>query len=386
MLRFENDFQTVLTILRGKLTEIIWEQIMKKYRKGILDALFLIVLIGATFYFILEDQNLSKIADIIQESNLYWLMLGIVFVFVFICGESVIMKYLFHSFGSKIKLSRCIKYSFIGFFFSGVTPSATGGQPMQLYYMGRDKNKVSESCLVLLIITIGYKSALILLSGISFIALGDFIVRNLDSVVYILIYGVTVNVLFISFLLILIFNYSFMNKVVRGVTKVLNKFRIVKNVEDFQDKLEMQMQPYRDGAKYLKSHLNVFIHVLWMSVLQRTALFLVTWCVYRAFGLHGISAFKIVALQTIISLSVDMLPLPGGVGASEKSFEIMFDRIFGMELVIPGMILSRGISFYFLILVTGLVTIVVHLKMSFRDRRKQKEVAETTAENTAEKM
>ena len=64
-----------------------------------------------------------------------------------------------------------------------------------------------------------------------------------------------------------------------------------------------------------------------------------------------------------------MLPLPGGVGASEKSFEIMFDRIFGLELVIPGMILSRGISFYLLIVVTGIATIIIHLSMSFRDKR-----------------
>ena len=91
----------------------------------------------------------------------------------------------------------------------------------------------------------------------------------------------------------------------------------------------------------MRSHQKVFFHVLWMSVVQRAALFLVTWCVYRSFGLHGISAIQIVALQTIISLSVDMLPLPGGVGASEKSFEIMFGTIFGASLVIPGMVLSR---------------------------------------------
>lgn len=30
------------------------------------------------------------------------------------------------------------QYSFIGFFYSGITPSATGGQPVQLYYMSKD--------------------------------------------------------------------------------------------------------------------------------------------------------------------------------------------------------------------------------------------------------
>lgn len=342
---------------------------MSKYKKVLFNAVFLIALVAVTIYFTLKDRNLSEIMDAIHASNDWWLVLGVVFVFVFVCGESVIMKYLYHILGTPIKLLRCIKYSFIGFFFSCVTPSATGGQPMQLYYMGKDRYKVSESCLVLLIITIGYKSALVVMSGILFLVQGEFIFAHLDEVVYILVYGIIVNVLFIIFLFILIFHDGMTEKMIAGFAKLLSALRIVKRQEVFRKKLISHMKPYREGAAYLKTHKNIFFHVLWMSILQRTALFLVTWCVYKAFGLSEITMLQIVALQTIISLSVDMLPLPGGIGASEKSFAVMFDTIFGMELVIPGMILSRGISFYFLVLVTGLVTIAQHVCMVLRERK-----------------
>jgi hypothetical protein len=33
---------------------------------------------------------------------------------------------------------KVMRYSFIGFFFSGITPSASGGQPAQIYYMNKD--------------------------------------------------------------------------------------------------------------------------------------------------------------------------------------------------------------------------------------------------------
>lgn len=344
-------------------------QIFKKYKKGIFEALFLIGLIIATFYLILRDENPVEIIAAIKDSNDWWLLLAVFFGLVFICGESVIMRYLFKALGQSVKLLRCIKYSFIGFFFSFVTPSATGGQPMQLLYMGKDKNKITESCLVLLIITIGYKSALIVMSALLFIFEGDFIAGNLDSVVYILIYGVIVNVLFILFLLTVIFNEALTEKIIIALTRFLHKIHIVKNEDECQERILTYMQSYKGGVAYLKSNKRVFFHVLWLSIVQRASLFLVTWCVYKSFGLHGISVIKIIALQTIISLSVDMLPFPGGVGVSEKSFEIMFDAIFGEELVIPGMILSRGISFYLLVVLTGIVTITVHTIMIIKEHR-----------------
>lgn len=340
----------------------------KKYLKVLLNAVFLIGLVSITIYFSLKDQNINDIMYAIHSSNIAWILLAVIFVFVFICGESVIMKYLYNLLGTQIKLLHCIKYSFIGFFFSSVTPSATGGQPMQLFYMKKDKYRVSESCLVLLIITIGYKAALVLMSGILFVIQGDFIFAHLDSVVYILIYGLIVNIAFISFLLVIIFHDALTEKMICGMAAILALFHIAKDKEKMQTKILSHMQPYREGAAYLRSHQKVFFHVLWMSVVQRAALFLVTWCVYRSFGLHGISAIQIVALQTIISLSVDMLPLPGGVGASEKSFEIMFGTIFGASLVIPGMVLSRGISYYFLVLITGLGTVVAHFWMVWKNK------------------
>lgn len=105
-------------------------------------------------------------------------------------------------------------------------------------------------------------------------------------------------------------------------------------------------------------------------MLQRMALFAVTWLVYRSFGLGDAGLWQIIALQTMISLSVDMLPLPGGIGASETSFIIMFEKVFGQSLVLPGMLLSRGISYYALVLISGAVTCGAHLYSQRGERKK----------------
>ena len=51
----------------------------------------------------------------------------------------------------------------LDFFYSGITPSATGGQPVQLYYMNKDGNKGSDSTIVLMTVAVIYKIVLVVL-------------------------------------------------------------------------------------------------------------------------------------------------------------------------------------------------------------------------------
>ena len=53
-----------------------------------------------------------------------------------------------------------------------------------------------------------------------------------------------------------------------------------------------------------------------------------------------------------------MLPLPGGMGVSENLFLQIFLPVFGSELVLPGMVISRGISYYTQLLISAAVTAV----------------------------
>ena len=68
-------------------------------------------------------------------------------------------------------------------------------------------------------------------------------------------------------------------------------------------------------------------------------------------------------LQAVISVSVDMLPLPGGMGISEKLFSIIFRTVFGAALLLPGMILSRGLSYYTELLLSAVMTVIGHLTL-----------------------
>lgn len=342
---------------------------MKKYGKMIANIVFLVVLLALTMYFVLKDQELSGIMAAVHEAGKWWLLLSLLLVVIFVCSESVIIRYMMKKLGYRAPMNHCVKYSFIGFFYSCITPSASGGQPAQLYYMSRDGLDLSVSTLVLMIVTVAYKATLLVLSGLAVLTEHDFILSNIGSVKYILIYGIIANIAFIAFLLLLVFLPEIAKKIVRSCIHLLAKLHLIKREEERMAAVMESLDRYHEGAIYLKHHLSVLFNVLWISIFQRGCLFAVTWMVYKSFGLSGTSAWQIITLQAIIALAVDMLPLPGGVGASETSFLVIFDSIFG-AFVVPGMLLSRGITYYILVVMSGAVSIYAHITSHGRKKIK----------------
>jgi hypothetical protein len=54
-----------------------------------------------------------------------------------------------------------------------------------------------------------------------------------------------------------------------------------------------------------------------------------------------------------------MLPLPGGMGISERLFLTLFTPIFG-QVTLAAMVLSRGLSYYTELLLSAVMTVFAH--------------------------
>ena len=336
-----------------------------KLKTYALNVLFLIVLFIVTFYYIFREQNFCDVIKYIQSADKDYILLSVAMVLLFVCGESVIIHYLMNSFSRVVKLTSCIKYSFIGFFVSYITPGASGGQPAQMYYMSKDGIRVSESSLILMVVTIAYKAVLIIMGVFMLATESSFLFNHITgSVAWILIIGLILNILIIGLLFFIIFKQSFARNVLVAPIIWLGKKRIIRNYQKWTKKILGGINKYADSAEYLKKHKYVIFNAFVLTAAQRICLFMVTYFVYKSFGLSGTSMYQIITLQTMIALSVDNLPLPGGMGASESIFVIFFDGIFrgnGMNYVLPGMVLSRSISFYSIIVIGGMITCITHL-------------------------
>lgn len=341
---------------------------MKAKKKVIWNGLLFAVIFALTVYGVFHGEDTGELNEAIAQSDLRWLLLAVVCVLFFIWGESVIIWHMMVSYGIRVKKRICFLFSSVGFFFSCVTPSASGGQPMQIYFMKKERIPIPVSTVILMIVTITYKLVLVVIGLAIALFRRGFMERYLSDIRFIFYLGLGLNVFCVSFMILLVFHPFLAREILKCGLRLLERFHILKHKEGRLDRLEASMNLYQETSNYLKTHIWLMIRVFLITFVQRTALFTVTYFVYKAFGLKGFSWLTVTTLQAVIAVSVDMLPLPGGMGISESLFLTIFAPVFG-TLLFPGMVLSRGLGYYSELLISALFTLAAVVVFEYRARK-----------------
>ena len=345
---------------------------MKKYKKVLIDAILFFVIIGLTLYGVFHGEDLSGLKDAIKESNILWLIPAVPLVLFFIAGESIVIWHMLDCYGIYVKEQLCFLFSAVGFFFSCVTPSATGGQPMQIYFMKKEDIPVPIATVILLVVTITYKFVLVVVGIGLWLFAGGFLAEYVAEARWVFYLGILLNVGCVILMCVVVFHPSFAKKTLILGAKLLERIHILKHKEERLDKIERSMNHYHEAAEFMSSHWGMIARVFVITVVQRFAMFAVTYFVYRAFSLNSMNFFEVMFLQAVISVSVDMLPLPGGMGISEGLFMVIFKKVFGEALLIPGLILSRGLGYYSELFLSAIFTLVAVVVFQVREHKKSK--------------
>lgn len=321
------------------------------------------LLLVGTAYTILGQQSPGELAGAIARANWGILLLALPVMGAFIACEATATRLVLGALGCARPWRRCYFYSCTGFFFSNVTPSATGGQPAQVYYMSRDGVPVVSGAMDMLLVSIGYHTAVV---GYALAALyfGRHLLEQLGGQVGLLIgVGLSIFVGLNAAMILLLFLPGPARRL--GMWSIALACRLVRrlNRAELENKLEGVLEQYRRGAGVIARNPLVLVAVVALSGVQLGCSYLVPYLVYRSFGLSGMGLLEVAALQVLCTVAVGFLPLPGSAGAAEGVFLRTFLAVFGPGLVAPAMILTRTVSCYFLLLVTGCVTLVGHLRL-----------------------
>ena len=328
-----------------------------KYNKNLIykilknGGLFLILIVF-TFYFIFRDLDIESVTKTILQINVLYLFPAVACMCIFILCEAINIKRNLTVLGYKTTLIKCINYSVNGFFFSAVTPSASGGQPMQVYQMHKNNIKISHSTLILFIQLLFFQIVTIMYSIIGLFTEYSLLSNNIGSIKYLLIIGLISNFVVLGFLLLVIFCNSTVNKIINVVIKFLKLCGFTKT-ESISEKLNSINKDYKEYSLFIiKNKIIIFKSFITVCI-QIFALHSIPYWVYCSFGLNGYSILMFVGVQAVLFITVSALPLPGAVGASESGFLMLFKLFFPISILNEAMILSRGISFYLFILLSG---------------------------------
>ena len=145
--------------------------------------------------------------------------------------------------GAKVKMGHCALYSFVGFLFSCITPSAFRRTARcEIYFMKKDKMPVPVTTLVLMIVTITYKAVLVLIGVAAAIFGSGFLRGYLGDFMWVFYLGLGLNIFCVTLMLTLVFAPGLAKWLMVKGLKLLEHVKFLKKKESRLKKLEESME------------------------------------------------------------------------------------------------------------------------------------------------
>lgn len=354
----------------------VWQMKKPSKEKLIMWVLVFLALAGLTVRFLHREYSLASVLSSIKEADPIWLLPGVGAMALFFVCEGANIGRSLRLAGHNISRIDEIRYAMAGFFFSSITPSASGGQPMQLYFMHKDRLPLSHSSLALLTELTSFQAAAatLALAGLvyqrgSVLAAGSNAgastaagagLAAVDGTVTtaILAAGVFISTAVLVFLLFMIFSPSAARIAISPVLWLTAKIN-PQNAATVRTRLLRGICEYHRASAYITKNPRAMARIFFTSLLQLVAYFSITFCICRSLGITGIYWAEVTLCQAALYVAVSTLPLPGAVGVTEGGFAVIFASLIPPELMGVAIILSRFISFALPLVASGIGTLLL---------------------------
>ena len=333
-----------------------------KDKKNIIFTIIFIILIFFAYCFVFKDYSLSKFMNAFYECKHGYLILALLCMFLWVFFEGLFLKVIFRKLNYKISWYQAIGYVFTEAYFSLVTPGSSGGQPVQMYEMGRDKIPYRVSSIVVFINTMFYKLSLVLIFFIGLIIyFKDFLYFSSIFKIMVLI-GFLVNVIIITFFILLIYTKKLIISITKIITNILFRFGLVKNEEEFNNKIKESLDDYLKAASYIRTHRKTLFQTFSIVFLQRLSIMMVYYLVCRAFEVNSFSLVYAISIQAFLTVAMDSIPIPGGVIVGEGLIMEANEALKVLNYSKDITLIFRGISVYLLVIISLIYYLIFHYK------------------------
>lgn len=335
-------------------------QYMNKKKAG----LYVILLAVLTFFIyttLFQGQDLHKIFTVVISANPFIITVASLLIVLFVLCEGFNICLLLKSMNYNISLLNAIKYAITGFFYSSITPSATGGQPMQLYKMKKDGINLSHGTLILLVELACFQTVTLIFGGIAIIWISLSHMQITNMVKFLAYLGFFINTLLLIGIWVSIFSKGFLEKIYIIIEFFINKAFFISDIKRKRmcDAVKKNLNKYSQCSEFLKNQPLLFLKCLSITSVQVIGLFSIPYMVYLSLNQSSTSFLNMFMMQSIVYSASSFIPLPGASGVSESNYMRIFSKIYTLDVLNSAVLLTRFINFYFpVILSLGILLII----------------------------
>lgn len=343
---------------------------MKKFLN--IKSLYLILLLisfSILIYFCIDDNNLITLIDNISFLNLVWLIIACSFMLLSWIIDAFIVKILANSVNSqKYTLKDAFKVTMIGQFFNAVTPFCLASQPMQILTMSQQKIDTGFALSVVIRKFIIYQATLVfyLITMLTFSY--AFFIDKIPEFMNLVILGCVSQSMVILLIAFFTVKKNLTLRLISSGLNVLGRFNFISDPSEIMKSVEKQMNIYVENNKEIGENPKLTLKAFFLTCIQFTVMFSISFCIYKAFNNPGFDVIDMISGQAFVTTTAAYTPLPGGSGAAEGSFLMVFKLFFSSANIKPAMLLWRFITYYSCI-IFGLFFAVNIKKFSTKKRK-----------------
>jgi len=322
--------------------------IIKNIKKNIT---FLIIITIVILLIVLKD-DLDNIILTLRNIDLKYILLAIILYFLSV-GIKGFVNYLIVNDSNKITLKEAIKHNVIIQFFNGVTPFATGGQPMEVYLLTEHKISVSKATDYTIQSFIFYQIALVICGVIA--VLYNFIFHIFPKVKLLqqlVLLGFIINILVIIVLILISRSKKVMNFFSNISYKICKKLKINKTKEE----INYIFEEYYKGFKDLKKRKGLSIIGIILNMLSLICLYIIPLIIIM--GINNGSTMSIIDTLTAsayVYVIGSFVPIPGATGGIEYGFTQFYGNFIGLGTISALLLVWRFITYYVGVITGGLI-------------------------------
>lgn len=322
---------------------------MKKSKnfKNIINTIFLALSIGILIYFCIQDNNLIVLIQNLKNANYFYLICSIICLLINCFLDCALFQILFNKI-LKIKFSwfECFKLTMIGQFYGAITPFQAGTQPSQVIKLSQKGINSGTAISVIIKKFLVSQTAVVIFSTIFILLKSNIFIKDVPLFFPFVGIGFLFQCFPIALLSLFYINKNFTLKAIELVTFSLQKLRIIKNKDRFQKKITSELNLFVESNKSLKCNIKLNVLLYLIPAIGFISLNLIPFFVYKTLNGSGFPIINLLATQIFITTASAVTPLPGGGGASEGGFLMLFNHFFSANLLTPAMILCRLIGHY----------------------------------------
>lgn len=338
---------------------------MKKSKSYILNFILIIFLTVFALWFALKD-NFSEVMALLSNVSWYWFIIIIGWGVVYTLIISMILTVLARNYKKDYTFKEGIVNGFVGYFFSGITPSATGGQFAQIYILKKQGIKVSDGASLLWADFIIYQATMIVYVTILFLLrFLNFVTEN-PALFLIVLIGYIINSMVIILLATLAKFPRIYVKLSGLIVSLLHRFHIVKDKVKTLDMWTTQLSSFTVEINKLKSNRKLIMKVVLLNIVRLTCWFSLPYVIGIAIhaNLHIDKLLDVIACSSFVSMSNTFFPVPGASGGTEMVFTLIFNsnHLMNSMQASSTMILWRFSTYHFILIVGGIIFMLAKRK------------------------